>query len=446
MISDPTDHPFVKRPHATMFALSLPVLISMIAEPLTGIADTAFIAQTGAVPLAALGVGVTALSSIFWIFNFLQIGTQTEIARQVGTGATAATAATAGLALALSGLIGLVLALLGWLAAPLLARAMGAEGELAAQAVSYMHWRAPGIPAVMLLLACFGVLRGLQSMQLPLQIAVAINLINIALNGPLIFGWFGLPAMGVAGAALASSISQWIGAIWVLVLIWRRLGPLPRPQLAAAGRLLVVGGDLFVRTGLLIGFLLLATRLATLIGAEAGAINQAIRQIWFFTALFLDAFAITGQSLVGYFIGAKAIGLARRAAAITCAWSLAVGAALTVAMLVGQGPLEALLIPPELRGSVGVAWLIAALTQPLNALAFATDGVHWGTGDFGYLRNVMIVASLVGGGGLALIAPQAPWALTAIWVVTALWIATRAALGVARIWPGIGAAPLTPRA
>jgi hypothetical protein len=62
----------------------LPVLLSLVAEPITGLVDTAFIARLGAAPLAALGVGTMALSSIFWIFNFLGIGTQTEISFALG--------------------------------------------------------------------------------------------------------------------------------------------------------------------------------------------------------------------------------------------------------------------------------------------------------------------------------------------------------------------------
>ena len=63
---DPRNHPFVLSPHTTLAAMSIPVLLSLIAEPLTGLFDTAFISRLGAVPLAAVGVGSTAFSSIFW--------------------------------------------------------------------------------------------------------------------------------------------------------------------------------------------------------------------------------------------------------------------------------------------------------------------------------------------------------------------------------------------
>ena len=61
-------------------------------------------------------------------------------------------------------------------------------------------------------------------------------------------------------------------------------------------------------------FIVLATRTATRIGADAGAAHQAIRQVWLLTALVLDAYAATAQSLVAYFLGANHVQLARRVA------------------------------------------------------------------------------------------------------------------------------------
>jgi multidrug resistance protein, MATE family len=437
-----TEHPFVQRPHRTLLFLSVPVLFSMIAEPLTGLVDTAFVARLGAEPLAALGAGATALSSIFWIFNFLQIGTQTEVANHFGAGRQQAAADANGLALALSALIGFVLVAAVIPLAPWIAVGMGAGGTLQADAVTYIQLRALGAPAILLSIAAFGALRGVQAMYIPLAVAVTVNVLNIGLDALLIFGFGPIPPLGIAGAALATTISQWIGAAWATIAALKRLGRPNRLDLAAARRLIVVGGDLFVRTGLLTGFLVLSTRAATQIGAEAGAAHQAIRQVWIFTALFLDAFAVTGQSLVGYFFGAQTRLHARRVAALTCGWSLAVGAILGLAMLVGREALELLLVPASARGAFTAAWIIAAVALPINALAFATDGVHWGTGDFRYLRNAMIIATGIGATLLLLIDVGAPGALTLIWIVTALWGMIRAGLGMARIWPGVGAAPL----
>ena len=63
--SSSDQHAFVHRPHRTLLALSFPVLVSLIAEPLTGLADTAFISRLGTVQLAGIGVGTAALSPFF---------------------------------------------------------------------------------------------------------------------------------------------------------------------------------------------------------------------------------------------------------------------------------------------------------------------------------------------------------------------------------------------
>ena len=95
-------HSFQTKPNRTLIALSIPVLLSMTAEPITALVDTAFIASLGVDALAALGVGTTALSSLFWIFNFLGISTQTEVAQFFGKGKAEETGKITSLALVLA--------------------------------------------------------------------------------------------------------------------------------------------------------------------------------------------------------------------------------------------------------------------------------------------------------------------------------------------------------
>ncbi|MCA9935101.1 MAG: MATE family efflux transporter [Ardenticatenaceae bacterium] len=435
-------HSFVQKPHRTVLALSVPVLFSLIAEPLTGLIDTAFIARLGAVSLAALGVGTAALSSVFWIFNFLGVGTQTEVAQALGRQNQARAMRLTWLALALCLIFGVMLIVLGLPLAPAVAALLGADGVVQVDAVRYMQIRLFGAPAVLAMLTAFGALRGMQDMRTPLWIATAVNALNIALDWLLIFGVGAVPAMGVAGAAAASAIAQWVGALWAVTAVARRLGLAQKLQWREAGRLLQIGGDLFVRTGLLTLYLLFTTRVATQIGADSGAVHQAIRQVWTFTALGLDALAVTAQSLVGYFMGANDVAQARRVAAVTSGWSVVLGLLLTVAMFLGEDWVRGMLVPETAVALFNLPWLVAAAAQPINALAFITDGIHWGTGDYRYLRNGMLAATLVGVVGLWLVDANGERALLWVWGVTAVWISVRALFGVLRIWPGIGQSPM----
>jgi len=84
------------------------------------------------------------------------------------------------------------------------------------------------------------------------------------------------------------------------------------------------------------------------------------------------------------------------------------------------------------------AWAASAISQPVSSLAFLTDGVHWGTGDYRFLRNAMVVAAMVGFGGIWLLGFIGMNSLLWVWIVVGIWVSVRAIFGVLRIWPGIG--------
>ncbi|MDQ7037212.1 MAG: MATE family efflux transporter [Anaerolineae bacterium] len=413
-----------------------------MAEPLTGLVDTGFIAQLGMTELAALGVATTALSSVFWIFNFLSIGAQTGVAQSLGKQRHDEAVKITSLALMMAAVLSGVMMILGFLTAPLVAQLLGAEGAVLTNATVYINIRLIGAPAILFTLVGFGVLRGMQDMKTPMLIAVVINVLNIVLDAPLIFGYGVIPMMGVAGAALATVISQWIGALWILYAIGKRLGFSRNFHFSDALDLIQIGRDLFMRSGLLILFLILATRVANQISVDAGAAHQIIRQIWYFTAFVMEAFAMTAQSLVGYFIGSERVETARKAATYSMWWSLGTGIVLAIAMLAGTNGVIQLFLPEVDRSLFIPAWIVAALAQPLNSLAFVTDGIHWGTSDYRYLRNGMITATLAGGIALFLINIGDNNAFVMVWVATGLWIIVRSIFGMIRIWPGFGTSPL----
>lgn len=433
---------FLDRPFKSFFGLWLPVLFSLVAEPLTGLVDTAFVARLGPESLAALGVGTAILTGGLWLFNFLSVGSQTEVSQAYGRGNLEKGRRIGSLAVFIGILIGCITALLAYTFAPAMSTGMGAVGDVHDQAVTYIRIRAFGGPAVLISMTSFGILYGLTDMRTPLFVALLVNGLNIVLDAVLIFGLGPFPVMGISGAALASTISQWIGAAWCCLAIHRKLRFTHRVDFGDVGQLFAIGRDMLVRTGSLILFLLLATRAATKLGPDAGAAHQAIRQVWMFTSLFLDASAITAQSVVGYYLGSDRIAKARIVARIVCQWSFGIGVVLLAVMLAGTGLVSAALVPQSGRLLFTPAWITAALFQPFAALAFVTDGIHWGTGDFRFLRNVVAFATVCSS-VLIFAAEGTGWiSLTLIWLITGIWIVIRAGWGIARLWPGMRGSPL----
>ncbi len=434
-------HPFLKQPHRTLINLTLPVLLSLTAEPITALVDTAFISSLGVIPLAALGVGTTALSSIFWMFNFLGISTQTEIAQAFGKGEIEAAKKTFSLALIVAAFFGILLIGVLYPGANWLAGILGAADGVQSNAVTYMQIRLFGAPAVLFTLVAFGALRGQQDMRTPLWIALGVNGLNILLDWLFIFGNGPFPMMGVGGSALASTISQWLGALAVVYLTARKIGFSLRVEVREISSLFKVGGDLIIRTGMLNLFLAYTTRVANGLGADSGAAHQVIRQMWVFTALALDAFAATVQSLVGYFSGRGSISDAKQVARVALIWSTGTGTVLGAMMWGGRNLVIDWLVPATSASVFLTSWAVSSFSQPFNSLAFLTDGVHWGTGDYRYLRNAMLISStaaiisiwsLEQGGGASLF-----W----VWVLIGIWIFLRAGFGMLRIWPGVGKSP-----
>jgi MATE family multidrug resistance protein len=417
-------------------------MLSLMAEPFAGVVDTAFVERLGPASAAALGAATMLLSSVVWVFNFLSIGTQTEVAHALGKAQPESAQRVSSLALVLALMIAVLVGLLALLLLDPAVRWMSADVAVREATRAYIWIRLLGVPFMLLGLAALGALRGLQDMRAAMWIAAGMSAVNIVLDPLLIFGAGPVPGLGMAGAAWATVISQLVGAAASLMLLARRLG-FAAPDWERARSLLAVGRDMLLRTSALLLFLLLATRMALQAGVVEGAAHQALRQIWMLLAFLLDAFAAAAQSLVGYFLGARRVDLARRVASTSTVWALAVGCVVAAAMLLGEGAVAALLVPPEARAVFAPAWLVSSLSQPLNALSLVTDGIHWGTRDYAYLRNAMLLASLVGVAGLTWVDREASGALLQVWIVTVGWISIRAALGAVRIWPGLGRAPLS---
>lgn len=437
------DHPFQLKPNATFFRLSLPIFLSLVAEPVTGLVDTAFVARIGDDALAALGMASTFLSHVLWIVFFLGVGAQTEIATLLGTGRDEDIRTLTRVATHLGIACGVIVSVVLFPLLPAAASFMGATDAVYSDGLLYLRIRLVGAPAAVLMMTFFGVLRGLHDMKTPLVVAVVTNLLNVVLDWVLIFGYGPVPAFGIAGAAWASAVSQWVGVFLCAFALRPYISFSGRLPLEVVQRLLLVGRDMFLRTGVLSLFLILATRVATRLGPEAGAAHEVVRKFWLFNALFLDAFAMTAQSLIAYFIGIGALSTARRVARVGVGWGVVTGVVIAVVMVVSLNVVaEAFALDNVTRDLFVGAWIVCALFEPLCAVSFVTDGVHWGTRDYAYLRNAMFLATGISVGCLALAELLAVESLLEVWLMIGLWIVLRTIVGVIRIWPGIGNAPL----
>ena len=407
----------LRSPHdRDILHLAVPALAGLASDPLASLVDTAFVGQLGRVPLAALGINASIFSMAFLVFNFLAYGTTPRVGRPIGEGDRTEAGRVVLRAFLLAVLAGIVaLALLQLLAVPIL-RLMGASGEVMGPALTYLRIRALAGPALLLITAGNGAFRGYQDTRTPMWITVGFNIVNVTLDPILIFwaGW------GIAGAAAATAIAQWIGALlFVGLLLGRRreeLGiELEIPSLRSLTPFLTIGRDLFLRTATLVGTMGLATAVAARVGVTAVAAHQVANQLWLFLALVVDALAVAGQALVSKHLGRDDPTTARTVANRLLQWGLGVGVALGIGFALLQP-----FLPPfftddaaTISAVLGIFGFVAWL-QPLNGLVFVWDGIYMGTEKFGYLAKAMIASAAAAATVLVLVKPMG-WGLEGVW-------------------------------
>lgn len=416
--------------------LAVPALLTLVAEPLFLLADTAIVGHLGTAPLAGLGVASTVLGTAVGLFVFLAYAATALVSRRVGAGAygQALSAGLDGLWLAL-GLGAITAAGLGLLAEPIVS-SFGSGPEASAHAVTYLRISALGLPPMLAVLALTGVLRGLQDTRTPLVAAVVGFGANIVLNVGLVYG----AGLGIAGAAWGTVLAQTgmaVGLGLVVLRHARRHNAALRPHPRAVLRAATDGAPLFVRTVALRAVILLTTWTAAGYGDTTLAAHQIIVTLWTFLAFALDALAIAGQTLIGAALGAGDLERTRTLTRLMTRWSAGFGVILGI-LLAALAPVLPLLFTPDedVRRALTIGLLVAALGQPLAAHAFLLDGVLIGAGDARWLAGAqaaLLVSYLPIVGALTLLhdalAAAGPGvAIAAVWAGFLVFTALRAAL------------------
>ncbi len=393
--------------------LAGPAFVTLLAEPLYLLADTAVVGHLGTDQLGGLAVASAVLLTSYSLCIFLAYGTTAAVARLLGAGDRRAAAEQAVQGVWLGVGVGVLLAGLLGAAGPWLVHALGAEGAVATHALTYLRISLAGLPFLLLTLAGTGYLRGLQNTRTPLLVAVGTSVLNLILELVLVVGF----DQGIGASALGTVIAQVVGGLvylWAVARSARAAGVGLSPDLAAQRRLLRVGADLVVRTAALRGSLVALTAVATRIGRVDVAAHQIVFEVWNLLAMALDALAIAAQAMVGRLLGAGD-GRGARAASNRLLVLGVAASAVTGALVVAVSPvLPRLFSPdPDVVQLARFLLLWVAVLQPLGAVAFVLDGVLIGAGDQRFLARAMALAAL--GLGVA-IAPVLPLGLGIGWV------------------------------
>jgi putative MATE family efflux protein len=388
--------------------LAIPALGALVAEPAFLIVDAALVGHLGTTPLAGLGIAAAVLQTIVGLMVFLAYSTTPAVARRFGAGqpGEAVSVGINGMWLALG--LGAVLAVIGAVSSPWLVSLFGASEAVAAQANEYLVISMWGLPAMLIVFAATGLLRGMQDTMTPLWIAGLGFGANALLNWLFIYGL----GWGIAGSAAGTVTAQW-GMVAAYALVVRHLATRHsaslRAQRAGIRNTATSGGWLFLRTVSLRIALLATVGIATGIGTDELAGWQIVFTIFSAAAFALDALAIAAQALIGKELGAGDERQVHRVLARTVAWGAWFGVIVGGLIAALSGVLGIVFTgDAEVAALVQPALLVLAVAQPIAGVVFVLDGVLMGANDARYL-------AIAGGVNLVPFLPT-------LWIISAVGV------------------------
>lgn len=411
--------------------LAIPAILSGIAEPVISLVDTAFVGRIGTVELAAVGIATSFYLMTVWILAQTLTAIAAIVSRYYGSGNIEEIKSLVPQALLSNIILGLAFyALTNYFAADIF-RFYNADGAVLEACVSYFNIRSIGFPFTLATLLLFGTFRGLQNTSWAMWIALTGAVVNILLDYVLIFGWPGVvEPIGIEGAAIASLSAQVLMFCMAIIALLRKT-PFNLKLSGKINRefkwLMQMSADLFLRTILLNLTFYLATRFATGYGNAVIAAHTIALNIWLFSSFFIDGYAHAGNAIAGRLAGLKDSEslhlLGRKIGKI----SLYIGGSLMLVYALLYPFMAEFFTTDAAVVDIfdGIFWLVV-ITQPINALAFAFDGIYKGLGHTKYLRNLLVGATLLGFTPVVLAFHYISPSLLGIWIAFLIWMAVRA--------------------
>ncbi len=395
--------------------LALPALGVLAAEPVYLLFDLAVVGRLGALALAGLAIGGLILSLVSSQLTFLSYGTTARAARFFGAGDRASAVGEGVQATWLAIALGTIVVVVIDVAAVPIVVLIADGGEIAETALPWLRIAIFGAPAILISLAGNGWMRGVQDTARPLLYVIAGFALSAVLCPTLVYGWLGMPRMGLTGSAVANLVGQSLaGLLFCRALLAERVAL--RVDVAVLRTQVVMGRDLVVRTLAFQVCFVSAAAVAARFGAAAVAAHQVVLQLWSFLALVLDSLAIAAQSLVG-----AALGAGQLAHAKSVAWRVTIFSAVAAAVLAAVFALGASVFPQlftvdrSVLDVIGVPWWFLVAQLPIAGVVFALDGVLLGAGDAKFMRNATLASALVGFLPLIWLSLIFGWGLVGIW-------------------------------
>jgi putative MATE family efflux protein len=398
-----------RRLAATITALAVPLVLTQFAQTLMGLVDTLMVGRLGGPPLAALGLATLLFSALAMTLKAVDVACQTFTARRVGAGCDDQVGSVLTTALVVVVVLGAAATWLGMRWPEELMRLVTRDPEVDRLGATYLYWRSVGLVPLLVFFQFKAMGDGIGWTRVGMVVGVGMNVLNVALNWLLIYGQAGLPALGVAGAAIASSLSTGLAAV-ALLAVYLRPRVRHRFRLLARGNFhhelvrpfLAMAWPPAVQTlGVVVALMAFYVILGGISTATlaVGAVVLRLASVSFMPGLGVGAAV---QTMVGQALGAGDTHTARRAAWTGMGLAMLIMGACGALFVLMPAPLLRLFTPDEALVRAGTPALrLVGAAQLVSATGLTLAGALRGAGR---TRAVMIVDIAA---GLGLMPPLA---------------------------------------
>ena len=377
--------------------IALPSIISNITVPLLALVDTTIVGHLGSASyIAAIALGGMIFNMIYWLFNFLRMGTGGLTAQAYGANQHQATSYILLRSLTIAGGIALTLLLLQRPIFQVTFHFVTATAEVRSLASLYFNILIWGAPAMLALYSFTGWFLGMQNARIPMCIAITQNVVNIAVSTLLVFGCH----LKIEGVALGTLISQYTALLLAVIFCLTKFDVKQHFELKAIldintlKRFFQVNRDIFLRTLCLIAVTTYFTSAGSTQGELTLAANTLLMQFFIIFSYFMDGFAYAGEALGGRYFGAHDRLNFQRVTRCLFAW----GGALSVLFffiyfLSGTSLLHLLTDDSQVINRAQQYLPIIYFIPLISFAAFLFDGLYIGTTATRYMLISMFCAS-----------------------------------------------------
>ena len=294
-----------------IFLLSVPMVLEMVMESLFAVVDIFFVGRVGVHAVATVGLTESVLTIIYSVAIGLSVAATAMVSRRVGEGRPERAGDAAFQAIVIAASFSVIIAIGGAVFAPDILRLMGGEADLVETGTGYTRLMFASNISIMLLFLINGIFRGAGNASLAMRSLWIANGLNILLDPLFIFGWGPIPAFGVTGAAIATTIGRTVGVLFQLYYL--------------------LGGKAVVRVGYA-NVVLRWKALVNILRIASGSMGQFLVESasWIFLVRIIALFG--SEALAGYTIAIRIIIFS-----ILPSWGLSNAAATLVGQNLGAG-------------------------------------------------------------------------------------------------------------